>query len=67
MDVYKTIADLRRQLKIVDEVIIVFEHLAASRDSRHRRPPRWAAKINSERQRGSGQQEKVTGDLADTC
>jgi hypothetical protein len=47
MNVEKAIADLRLQLKVVNQVIITFERLAAIRERRRGRPPKWLKETRS--------------------
>jgi hypothetical protein len=47
MNVEKAIADLRLQLKVVNQVIITFERLEAIRERRRGRPPKWLEETRS--------------------
>jgi hypothetical protein len=56
MDTEKVIADLRDQLEMVNQVIIIVEHLAASRERKRGRPPK-RVKETSARKTASGERE----------
>jgi hypothetical protein len=47
MNVEKAIADLRLQLKVVNQLIITFERLGASGKRRRGRPPKWLTETKS--------------------
>jgi hypothetical protein len=57
MDTKKVIADLREQLQMVNQIIRIVEHLAASYERRRGRPPKRLKQTSSEhrlRKGGSG-------------
>jgi hypothetical protein len=60
MNVEKAIADLRFQLEMVNQVIITFERLAATRKPRRGRPRKWLKKTRSRLNQLPERQEKRT-------
>ncbi len=47
MNMQKALADLRFQLEVVDHVIVAIERLAAMREPKRGRPPKWLQETKS--------------------